>query len=172
MVMALTLLSHGVSDRDLFLFDTFSGMPKPDARDENAYGVQAADKFASKRIDDFSSDWVRAQLDSVQDAMAQTRYPSDRVQFVKGLVEDTIPGHAPEKIALLRLDTDFYQSTMHELEYLYPLVATGGIVIIDDYGMWQGAREAVDEYFGRQPNGIPLLHRLDFSARLIVKTAY
>src|SRR5262245_2059284 len=74
------------------------------------------------------------------------RYPGHRLHYVKGMVEETIPKTTPEKIALLRLDTDLYSSTKHELNYLYPRLTSGGILIIDDYGSIPGARHAVDEY--------------------------
>jgi O-methyltransferase len=70
---------------------------------------------------------------------------------VKGRVEETLPERAPERISLLRLDTDWYESTRHELEHLYPRLSPGGILILDDYGCWQGAREATDEYFMAHP---------------------
>jgi hypothetical protein len=91
-----------------------------------------------------------------------------KVHFVPGKVENTIPAKMPELIALLRLDTDWYESTAHELEHLYPLVASGGVVIIDDYGYWQGARQAVDEFVARSRDRI-LLHRLDDTGRAFVK---
>ena len=65
---------------------------------------------------------------------------------------------------MLRLDTDWYESTRHELEHLMPLLQAGGVLIIDDYGHWQGARRAVDEYLDR--TGMPLLlSRTDYSGR-------
>jgi hypothetical protein len=90
------------------------------------------------------------------------------VHFVKGKVEDTLPKHAPKSIAILRLDTDFYASTKHELEHLYPRLVTGGVLIIDDYGYWAGSRRATDEYL--QTNGIRImLHRSDAAGRLAIK---
>jgi hypothetical protein len=84
-------------------------------------------------------------------------------------VEDTIPKEAPDKIALLRLDTDWYESTRHELTHLYPKLSVGGVLIIDDYGQWEGARKAVDEYI--DDNKLPiLLHRIDNAGRIAVKT--
>src|SRR5437867_1862945 len=85
-------------------------------------------------------------------------------------VEDTIPQHAPERIALLRLDTDWYESTKHELEHLYPRLAPHGVLIIDDYGHWVGAKQAVDEYFATQKLK-PFLNRLDYTGRLVIKPA-
>ena len=91
-----------------------------------------------------------------------------RVHLIKGMVEQTIPHDAPDQIALLRLDTDWYESTAHELKHLYPRLANRGIMIIDDYGHWQGARMAVDEFIQAQ-DFKPFLHRIDYTGRLIVK---
>jgi O-methyltransferase len=84
---------------------------------------------------------------------------------VNGKVEETIPGEMPRRIALLRLDTDWYESTRHELEHLWPLVSVGGVLILDDYWHWEGHRKAVDDYFG----GSLMLHRIDSTARSAVK---
>ncbi len=100
--------------------------------------------------------------------MASTGYPEERLHFVKGKVEETIPGDLPGKIALLRLDTDWYESTRHELEHLWPLLVPGGVLIIDDYGHWAGARRAVDEFFADRVDA-PLLNRVDYTARVGVK---
>lgn len=90
----------------------------------------------------------------------------DRVHLVAGPVENTLPDAAPEHLALLRLDTDFYSSTAHELAHLYPRLSEQGVLIIDDYGAWRGAKQAVDEYFHDQP---VLLQRIDWTGRLVVK---
>ena len=80
----------------------------------------------------------------------------------------TLLDRVPEQIAILRLDTDWYESTKTELEVLYPRLAPGGICILDDYGHWQGARQAVDEYFSHnQPR--PLIMPVDFSGRIFIK---
>ena len=92
----------------------------------------------------------------------------DHVHFVPGPVEQTLPDHAPDPIAILRLDTDWYASTRHELEHLFPRVAPGGVLIVDDYGHWEGARRAVDEYFARSDDRI-LLQRIDYTGRIGVK---
>ncbi len=101
--------------------------------------------------------------------LAATGYDAQRLHYVKGKVEDTIPSAAPEQIAILRLDTDWYASTRHELEHLYPRLARGGVLIIDDYGHWEGARRAVDEYFATQQVAI-LLNRLDQTGRIAIKS--
>lgn len=100
--------------------------------------------------------------------MLSTGYPEEQLVFVEGKVEDTIPRVIPDKIALLRLDTDWYESTYHELCHLFPKLSTGGILILDDYGHWKGAREAIDKYF--LDNRIRMfLHRIDYTGRIGVK---
>jgi hypothetical protein len=109
-----------------------------------------------------------AQLKDVQDNLSQSHYPLDKIHYHVGQVEETLPQEAPEHIALLRLDTDWYESTLHELRHLFPLLEEGGVLIIDDYGHWQGAREATDEYF--RDIGLPLLlHRIDDTGRIAIK---
>jgi len=104
----------------------------------------------------------------VRKAVLGTGFDPSRVHFVKGKVEDTLPSQAPERIGLLRLDTDWYESTRHELEHLYPRLVSGGVIIIDDYGHWQGARKATDEYLAG--HRVPLLlNRVDYTARIGVK---
>ena len=83
-------------------------------------------------------------------------------------MEETLKNgeNLPNKISILRLDTDFYESTKIELKYLYPLLVEGGILIIDDYGSWLGSKKATDEYFS---NKINFMHFIDHSARMIIK---
>jgi hypothetical protein len=109
-----------------------------------------------------------ATLEDVTANVAAVGYPAELVKFVRGKVEDTIPVTAPESIAILRLDTDWYESTRHELEHLYPRLVPGGVLIIDDYGHWQGARRAVDEYLARLPEPL-LLNRIDYTGRIAIK---
>jgi O-methyltransferase len=166
MAAALTLLRLGVTDRELYLYDTFAGMPPPSEVDTTRSGERAADLLAQE--DEDSHIWAIASLSDVRAAVLSTRYPEQRIHFVEGLVEETLPATAPEEIALLRLDTDWYRSTKHELGQLYPRLAPGGVLILDDYGHWQGARRAVDEYF--EENRITLLlNRVDATARICVK---
>jgi hypothetical protein len=166
MAAALTLQRLGKSDRDLYLFDTFAGMPAPSDADTTRSGERAADLLAQN--DDSSHIWAIASLDDVREAVLSVGYPHERIHFVEGLVEETLPANAPEQVALLRLDTDWYASTKHELEHLYPRLAPGGVLIIDDYGHWQGARRAVDEYLAEQGVAL-LLNRVDATARIAVK---
>jgi hypothetical protein len=104
----------------------------------------------------------------VKNVLYGTGYPVHKIHFVQGRVEETIPACAPDPISLLRLDTDWYASTKHELVHLFPRLSHGGVIIIDDYGHWKGSREACDEYF--RSNGIPiLLNRIDYTGRIALK---
>jgi O-methyltransferase len=78
-------------------------------------------------------------------------YPRELVSFHKGMIEDTPLDELPQSIAILRLDTDFYSSTRWELQHMYPLVEAGGVVIVDDYGSWQGSAKATDEFLAAHP---------------------
>jgi O-methyltransferase len=101
--------------------------------------------------------------------MLSTGYPEEKVHFIKGKVEETLPSVLPDQLALLRLDTDWYESTKHELIHLFPLLDSRGLLIIDDYGHWQGVRKAIDEYFSEHKLNL-YLHRVDYSCRVAVRT--
>jgi O-methyltransferase len=155
MAAARCLLELGTSDYELFLFDTFEGMTEPTDEDVMHTGEPASDLLARDK-------WMQAEasLEDVKHAMLSVGYEETKIHFVKGRVEDTIPRVAPDQISLLRLDTDWYESTKHELFHLFPRVSPGGVIIIDDYGWWRGARQATDEYI--RENAIPLLlNRID-----------
>jgi O-methyltransferase len=165
MAVAEMLSKFGDQSRNLHLFDTFSGMSEPTNSDVTVQGETAQSLMSSESKTDPTSVWCVSALDEVRQHMATTGYPESRTFFYPGMVEDTIPSGAPEKIALLRLDTDFYESTRHEMEHLFPRLANGGVLIIDDYGHWEGARRAVDEYFEKHGIGM-MLHRLDYTGRI------
>jgi len=166
MAVGLTLLRLRAR-RSLWLFDTFSGMPPPGPEDKDFRGQSAAELMAAQNPDT-SHVWARSSLDDVKAAMIEIGYQQDLVRYVVGPVESTIPGCLPDKIALLRLDTDWFTSTYHELLHLWPRLVPNGVMIIDDYGYWAGARKAVDQYF-REVGLHPFLHRIDDTARLIIK---
>ena len=169
MAVALTLESLKVRDRDLHLFDTFEGMPRPQEVDVDMHGNSAMPVWEYTQIGEDSSDFCRATLADVQAAMASTGYDKEKVHFHVGKVEVTIPSAAPDRIALLRLDTDWYESTRHELEHLYPRLSSGGILIIDDYGHWRGSQKAMDEYTEKYAPPL-FLSRIDYTGRIAVKT--
>jgi O-methyltransferase len=173
LVMIKTLLRHSVTDRDVYLFDTFEGMTLPSETDTSrfdgsALGTwQSAEQEGRKPWDEFFRPETFS-LDKVKEVIAATGYPSDRVHFVVGKVEETLPARAPDEIALLRLDTDWYESTKHELEHLYPKIVPGGVLVVDDYGHWDGCRRAVDEYFSTSAPPV-LLARSDYTGRIAIK---
>lgn len=162
---AKALLALGESDRDLHLFDTFEGMPPPTAEDLRRDGKSAEDLLAAQGKD--RPIWAIASLEDVQAGFEQVPYPGERVHYVQGMVEDTVPQQAPEQISILRLDTDWYASTKHELEFLYPRLVSGGVLLIDDYGYWQGSRQAVDEFLEKTGERLLML-RMD-EGRIAVK---
>jgi len=162
MLAALTLLALGRTDRRLYLYDTYEGMSEPGDKDVDLHGVPYRDLYEREK------EILTVGLDIVKQNMVSTGYPAEQIIFVKGKVEDTLPGNAPDRIALLRLDTDFFESTYHEFVHLYPRLVPGGVLLIDDYGHFLGAREATDRYF-RECGVKVLLHRVDYSCRIGVK---
>ena len=142
-------------------------MPAPGAIDIDCQGRPARDLLQQATPE---GDMMRARcpLADVKQLLMQTRYPWEKLIFIEGRVEESMPRHLPDEIALLRLDTDWYESTYHELVHLYPRLVEGGILIVDDYGQWQGAKKAVDDYFRSQ--GIDAdLRTIDYTGRLLIK---
>ena len=146
--------------RDCVAYDTFEGMPPAGPEDVDLNGTTNVDQGDSVNL--------FCDQATVERNLASTGYPPDRIHTVKGLVEDTIPRWCPKEIAVLRLDTDWYQSTRHELIHLWPRLSPGGVLLIDDYGHWQGARKAVDEFFADRADA-PLLSRIDYTGVIGVK---
>ncbi|HZI37451.1 MAG TPA: TylF/MycF/NovP-related O-methyltransferase, partial [Acidimicrobiia bacterium] len=161
---ATTLLQAGDHHRQLWLYDTFDWQWEPEGRHDGflAAGVAAEGPPPATAI---SSGTSKAD---VLGLLTRTGYPAEQLHLVEGLVQDTIPAQAPDQIALLRLDTDYYDSTRHELEHLYPRLTSGGVLIVDDYGKLSGATKAVDEYFAALEHP-PLLQRIDVQGRMAVK---
>jgi hypothetical protein len=173
LAMVLKLQELGVDDRTIHLFDTFEGMTEPTAHDTSRFDPPALQTWTRQRA---SGDRAWPELfaaetfdeASVRELLAATGYPQERIRLVRGPVEETLPSEAPAELALLRLDTDWYESTRHELVHLYPRLSAGGVLIIDDYGHWDGCRRAVDEYFVEDTSPL-LLNRIDYTGRIAVK---
>ncbi len=151
-------------ERTCWLYDTFTGMTEPGDFDIKRSGARAKDRYAGKQ-----GKWEAASIEEVREALRSTETLDDkRLRFIQGCVEETLrdEDNLPRSIALLRLDTDWYASTKMELEVLYPRLAPGGTLIVDDYGHWQGARKAVDDYFGKDG---PTKNQIDYTAIMITK---
>jgi len=163
---AKTLIENGDTERDLHLYDTFEGMSEPTEHDKRHDGKSAADMLAAS--DKSAGVWAYASLEDVQATMGEAPYPAERIHYYKGKVEETIPGDGiPEQISILRLDTDWYESTRHELQHLWDRLVPGGVLLLDDYGWWDGAKRAVDEWLAE--TGIPLLLLRMDEGRVAVK---
>jgi len=170
MLMANKLNKLGDVDREIWMYDTFDGMTEPTEDDvEVETGIKGKDLLTGiqKNTDKYNM-WAYAPIDEVKKNIASTGYPIDKVKFIIGKVEETLLEYKPQRIALLRLDTDWYESTKIELDMLYPLISQGGVLIIDDYGHFEGARKAVNDYF-KKTKQAPLLNRIDYTGRLIIK---
>jgi hypothetical protein len=162
--IARTLRHIGDLGRDLYLFDTFQGMSEPTSHDLDYEGQSATNLLRANP--DLKS---VAPLELVARVLYDTGYPKEKIHFVCGRVEETIPTQAPPSISLLRLDTDWYASTKHELIHLFPRLSENGVIVIDDYGHWRGSRQACDEFFAE--NRIPLLlNRIDYTGRIAIKS--
>lgn len=163
MAMALKCRQLGAEDRVIHAYDTFTGMTPPTDRDVDLDGHSAASIFASVSCE--------ASLDEVQTTLARLNYPNLRIHRCDITTVD--PSTFPT-FALLRLDTDWYESTKYELTHMEPRVSLGGYVIVDDYGHWRGSRAAVDEF---RPPGLTWIDytgvwwRKDYGRSRIVPTS-
>ena len=163
LLAALIMKVRKVNDRKLYLYDTFQGMPTPTEFDVDKYG-----RTGFEMIEQYGDDigWCYASLEDVQKAFSVHSFDFE-IQFVQGDVLETLETTKPETISVLRLDTDWYESTAAEFQHLYPRLSTGGVLIVDDYGCWAGSRKATDDYFREMPE--PMLIRIDKEVRLGIK---
>ena len=167
LVMAMTLVNMQAVDRRLWLYDTFEGMPEPTEYDLGRYGTNAIKKY-HKHLEGNVSKWINHPIEEVKSVIAKSEYPASNIRFIKGKVEDTLQKETPEQIAMLRLDTDFYESTKVEMDILYPKVSPGGLILLDDYYKWQGSKKAVDEFI--ETNKICIFwSRIDSNSAIGVK---
>ena len=148
MILARAILKvRGSEDRKIWCADSFEGMPVPTESDAG-----------KSKDEDFSDrDYLAVSLDQVKANFARFGLLDDRLVFLKGWFSDTLPKAPIERIALLRLDGDLYESTMDALVPLYDKISVGGYVIVDDYHSWPGCRKAVDEFRAIHDIGAPLV---------------
>lgn len=163
LLVALILKLRNISDCKLYLYDTFTGMPTPTEFDIDKYG-----RSGFEMMEEYGDDigWCYASLEDVQKVFFSHNFEFE-IEFVQGDVMETLSATRPNSISLLRLDTDWYESTALEFELLYPTLSPGGVLIIDDYGVWAGSRKATDDYFSKVPR--PMLARIDKEVRMGVK---
>jgi len=161
LVAALTMRELG-DVRGLYLYDTFDGMTAPTELDVDLEGGRAADY-----IDQYGDEghWCYADEREVRE-LFESRGFGDKVRIIRGDVLQTLQDVRPQSISVLRLDTDWYESTKLELEILYPLMSPAGVLIVDDYGHWEGSRAAVEEYFSDRNR--PLFSRITPAVRMAV----
>ena len=157
-LMIEALKNRGITDRHIWLYDTFEGMTEPTDKDTHFAGAQNAvesyEKYQRQGVK-----WSHGPMEDAKEAISKTGYDPDKIHFIKGDVLKTLQEKLPKKIALLRLDTDWYESTKMEMEKLFPLLEKNGVFICDDYGSWKGSYDAVNEYF--QAQGIHLFLQID-----------
>ena len=168
MLISYILQNLGITNRKIYLYDTFEGMSKPTEVDLKTSKKEGSvfNQWQKQNKDNYNT-WCYAGIDEVKQNMFKTGYPQENIKFIQGKVEDTIPNNLPNQIALLRLDTDWYESTKHELIHMFPILLVNGVLIIDDYGAWKGAKKAVDEYFY---NKNILFNRIDDTGYIAIKT--
>ena len=172
MAIALTLLELGDTERKIWIYDTFAGMTESSELDFTLVGkvMSALPYWNNKNGSNSGSDWANISLERVKANLGSTNYPMEKFQFIEGNVLETLNYRLPKNVALLRLDTDWYDSTLKEMSTLYPKLSLGGVCIIDDYGAWAGSKQAVDEFLSQHlPR--PLMHITDWTTRTWVKTS-
>ena len=167
-LMAKALQGLESEERAIWLFDTFEGMVEPTEKDRALDGKAAGmllDRDRDRREE--SNIWAIAGESEVRTNMAASGYPMRLVNLVKGDVKDSVRRGSLPTVALARLDTDWYESTKHELTEIMPRMAPGGVVIVDDYGHWSGSKQAVDEWLS-EADWKPLVSRIDYTGRMWV----
>ena len=169
-ILAKRLFEQLDSNKSVWMFDTFEGMTAPTEYDVETHTKNYAGKKFEDSQQDTHNDWCYASLEDVKNNCLNSKLKLDGLNFVKGDVSKTlvIKENLPKEISILRLDTDWYESTKSELEVLYPILSVSGVLIIDDYGYWEGARKAVDEYFSICDHK-PLFNVIDHTGRSAIK---
>jgi len=164
MVIAYALIDMNEIDRKIYLYDTFTGMTEPTKEDIAIPNkASAINKWNKNKF----NDWETIPLQEAKENILSTGYPEKNLIFIKGDVQDTLLETKHEKISLLRLDTDWYESTMQELVHLYPSLSERGVLIIDDYGYWAGSKKATDDFLEDKQI---LLNRIDQTGRIGIKS--
>jgi len=163
LILLKNLLTFYSINKKILGYDTFEGMSEPskfDKKYDNRSAIKMYKKYKKDKVP-----WAKASLNEVKNNLLRNCKDLKNISLVKGKVESTLKRIVPKRISLLRLDTDWYESTKISLRTLYPKLSKNGILIIDDYGNWKGCRKAVDEYFKKSKN----LFYVEGSCRLLIK---
>ena len=165
--------------RDIYMYDTFTGLTEPGEHDYTCddatlYSMNKHQVYATWKNyqREHGNDWCFASLSSVQSRLSHTGYPEERLHYVVGDVMETLRGELPDRIAVLRLDTDWYESSKMELEMLYDKVVPGGVIIFDDYYHWNGQRKATDEFFSERGLSYEFVRINQKTAAILVQRAF
>jgi O-methyltransferase len=169
-IIAAEIFRRYGSEKKVFLYDTFSGMTEPTQEDKGLLDGQPAITQFLESDEGTHNEWCYASIGEVHSNFAERGLLDSNIVFVQGDVAETLKEgrFLPDAISILRLDTDFYESTKIELETLYPRLSKRGCIIVDDYGFWSGSKKATDEYFASQKTK-PLFHVTDTTRRIGVK---
>jgi O-methyltransferase len=135
--MRALLKAANVSDKTVWVADSFEGLPKPD---EVKYTADKGDDHYTL------SDVLAISLDEVKHNFEKYGLLDNQVKFLKGWFKDTLPTAPIDKLSVLRLDGDMYESTINALDNLYPKLSRGGYIIVDDYGAVEGCKLAIHDY--------------------------
>lgn len=156
------LYYHNIIDRKVWLYDTFQGMTQPEDIDVDLKNQNA--------LDILQHVLCYSPLDEVKKNLSNSKFPINNVKYIVGDICETLnhKNNLPNKISLLRLDTDWYKSTKKEMDILYPYLIKDGVLIVDDYGHWKGSKIAIDEYF--LTHNIPaIIQKIDYTGVKIIK---
>jgi len=168
-ILAKMMFEHLESNKEVWLFDTFEGMTKPTNEDVHIAFQQPAQIKYEQTLNEDHSDWCYASLEDVKLNISNSRVDESGMHLIKGDVCETLyTTQLPKKISILRLDTDWYESSKTEMSVLYPKLSINGVLILDDYGHWSGAKKAVDEYFQKYKPA-PMLNVVDYAGRSGIK---
>lgn len=179
MIAIMSFQHFNDESRQFYLFDTFEGMTEPSNVDVDWAGESADAQMAKEEENKEEAQvWAYASLENVRKNVAKLNYPSGKIHYIQGDVRETLKDTRTGQISILRLDTDFYDSVYASLNELYHRLIRNGVLIIDDYGHWEGAKKAVDEFFSQTTESnkgevrMPFLQRIDYTGRMMVKTDF
>jgi O-methyltransferase len=170
----IDVLQQSGQAREIYLYDTFTGLTPPTDFDFELSGHNQQLSTSQGTLEFWHlqqayGGWCAYSLENVKSRLESTGYPVEKLHYVVGDVKETLQHTVPEKIALLRLDTDFYDSSLAEISALYDKVVPGGIIILDDYLFWNGQKKAIDEFF--ESRGLtPEIKLFDLHKGCIIKS--